>query len=151
MYCGDQHRSTTVTTIQVVQPKPTSLSAIDHKPSSQTQSQTVETQQSNHNLSLSSNHPSEAYQSVQQLSLSWIQPSHHKAFAFSLSGCDFTSSFVSIGRVAFFKVYLEFISGDLGLFLTYSMKEAFLRIIGMMYFQKHRSTFSNYHSPMARV
>ena len=42
VYCGDQHLSTQVTTIQVVRPKPSSLSATDGKsPLSQTQSQTM--------------------------------------------------------------------------------------------------------------
>ena len=74
---------------------------------------------------------------------------------FVLSGCDFTSSFVGFGKVAFFKAfyaYSEFISGESGA-LSHLLNEesylAFLRMIGVMYFQKHRSTFSNYHSPMA--
>ena len=73
---------------------------------------------------------------------------------FVLSGSDFTSYFVGLGKVAFFKAfyaYAEFISGDSGI-LSHLLHEdsylAFLRLIGVLYFQKHRSGFMKYNSPM---
>ena len=68
---------------------------------------------------------------------------------------DFTSFFVGLGKVAFFKAfytYSEFISGESGIFsrlLNEASYLAFLRIIVILYFQKHRSCFSNYNSPIA--
>ena len=74
---------------------------------------------------------------------------------FVLSGCDFTSSFIGFGKVAFFKAfyaYSKFVSGESGALSHLPNEEnylAFLRMVGVMYFQRHRSTFSSYHSPVA--
>ena len=48
---------------------------------------------------------------------------------FVLSGCDFTSSFVGFGKVAFFKAfyaYSEFISGESGAFSHLLNEESYL-------------------------
>ena len=67
----------------------------------------------------------------------------------------FISSFIGFDKAAFFKAfyaYSNFVSGESGTLFHLLNEEsylAFLRMIGVMYFQRHRSTFSSYHSPMA--
>ena len=56
------------------------------------------------------------------------------------------------GKVAFFKAYSKLVSDESGA-LSHILNEgsylAFLRMIGVIYFQRHRYMFSYYHSPMA--
>ena len=76
-----------------------------------------------------------------------------------LSGCDYTSFFAGYGKVSFMKTFFDhasFISGDtpktpgsLALISADSGFLAWLRLVGTVYFQKHKSAFPSHSSPQS--
>ena len=77
---------------------------------------------------------------------------------FISTGCDYVSFFVGLGKVSFMKTFFqfsEFISGGNSVQTSGSLScadkdtgfLAFVRLVGSVYFQKHRTAFLKYSSP----